>query len=686
MVSAGVAANRDTADLLYRYGIGSVLVSLLASSGLAFVSAGQIASRFLFCWWTLITTVLILRGLDILLYRFRPAASQRAIREIRRFSSGVVLTAILWAAFPLAFLEQLNQNGRAYTAIVLCGMAGGGATVLAPSKNLSLVFCTLLVLPTSIRFLFLTGSANTFLGILGCAFFLVMFASSRVSHRATMTAVQLSHTNEALVVEMKEANLELRAAREALSESNRSLELRIKARTADLEMEMREKEHYAKELAYLASTDSLTGLCNRGTFSERLRKLLLQSESASQPLAVLFVDLDKFKEVNDVMGHPAGDSVLQTIAGRLMQRLPAPAELARWGGDEFVVAFPCKDGAEAAVSLATNLNESCKDSIDIEGRVVRIAATVGIAFFPEHGRTPQELIHAADLAMYASKEEKHSKIKVFEPSLSQRLIDRRLFERTLRDAVGTRAMSVVFQPIVTASDGSCETVEALMRWDHPERGPIPAVEFIPLAERIGEIGAIGRWVLIKACQEASSWTGPRPPSVSVNVSAIQMELGTLLVDLSFALKAAGLPATRLQLELTESVFAGDHRKIIPTLLKLRQIGIKISLDDFGTGFSCLADLQRLPIDQLKIDKSFIDSLDTDSNPIVIMILAVAQSFGLKVVAEGVETEEQAKRLISLGAHYLQGYLFSKPLSPNAVREWLLAHHGARNPERRRSSM
>ncbi|HTF61905.1 MAG TPA: GGDEF domain-containing protein, partial [Edaphobacter sp.] len=321
-------------------------------------------------------------------------------------------------------------------------MAGGSATVLAPSKSLSLFFCAFLVLPTSIRFLFLPGGASIFLGILGCAFFLVMFASSRVAHRATMTAVRLSRTNEALVVKMKEANLELKAAREALRESNQSLELRIEARTADLEMEMRKKEHYAKELAYLASTDSLTGLCNRGTFSKRLRELPLRSGCAGQPVAVLFVDLDKFKEVNDVMGHPAGDLVLQAVAQRLMRCLTAPAELARWGGDEFVVAFPGIDKAETAVALATVLNESLKDPIDIELGVVRIDVTIGIAFFPTHGRTPEELIHAADLAMYASKEEKRSKIRVFDPSLSQRLTERRLLERALRVAVGTGAEHV----------------------------------------------------------------------------------------------------------------------------------------------------------------------------------------------------------------------------------------------------
>lgn len=245
---ARAAADRDAADLLYRYGIGSVAVSLFASSGLAFVSVGQLPSSVLGVWWLLMTAVLVLRGLDIFLHRFRTSASDTAAREIRRFGIGLIAASALWAAFPLAFLAQLNQTGRAYTAIVLCGMVGGSATVLAPSRRLSLAFCALLVLPASIRFLCLAGGANKFLGILGFLFFLVMVASSRVAHRATMDSVRLSRTNEALLLAMQDTNVELAVAQEELRKANRSLEFRIQARTADLEAEMQDKEHYAKEL------------------------------------------------------------------------------------------------------------------------------------------------------------------------------------------------------------------------------------------------------------------------------------------------------------------------------------------------------------------------------------------------------------------------------------------------------
>ena len=319
------AAARDAADLLYRYGVGSVLVSLLASSGLALISIRQVNLRLLLVWWLAMTSVLLLRGLDILFYRLKPASNWQGILQIRRFGLGLITTALLWSVFPLAFLAQLDQVGRAYTAIVLCGMVGGSATVLSPSKALSLIFCAFLVLPTAVLFLLFPGGENTFLGCLGLMFFVVMFVSSRVAHRATMNSVLLSRTNQALVVRMDEerqrteaANIELHVAQAALSESNKNLEQRIRDRTVDLEKEIQEKERYAKELAYLASTDSLTGVHNRATLAECLIKSLKVAERKGQSLAVLFVDLDRFKEVNDLMGHPAGDQVLRVVAQRLV--------------------------------------------------------------------------------------------------------------------------------------------------------------------------------------------------------------------------------------------------------------------------------------------------------------------------------------------------------------------------------
>jgi diguanylate cyclase (GGDEF)-like protein len=676
------AVESDAAELLYRHGIGSVLVSLFASSGLAFISIGQVSSTLLFLWWMSMSIVLVMRGIDILhFHRFRSSRRPTGRREIRRFGAGVIAAAGLWAAFPILMLKGLHQTGRAYMMIVLCGMVGGSATVLAPSKTLSLIFCALLVLPTSTLFLFLPGAQNTFLGALGYIYFFVMIISSRVANRATMTAIRLSRANEALVAGMEDersrteaTNIQLKGAQIALSEANQSLEYRIRMRTADLEKEMNEKERYAKKLAHLASTDSLTGLCNRAALKERLGAALARAHHSGQGLAVLFLDLDKFKEVNDFLGHMAGDHVLQVVAQRLSQNVPSGVELARWGGDEFVIALPGVASSDEAIALARLLGTCLSGPIEIEAGVARVDVTIGVALFPDHGRTEEQLIRAADVAMYAGKEERSSKIRLFDTPLDRRLKERHILEYALREAIDAEALSVVFQPIITVCSGACETLEALARWNHPQRGPISPRDFIPLAERTGEIVALGRWMLFRACREAASWPGDPPPSVSINASVLQIKAGTLTTDILEALSESELPASRLQIEITESVFAGDHREIISTLTKLREKGVRISLDDFGTGFSCLADLRGLPIDQIKIDKSFVESLDIDWVPIVKVIVTTAQTFGLQVVAEGVETKEQAERLIGLGAHYLQGYLFSNCLTPEATREWLLTHH------------
>ena len=680
-------AEKDAADLLYRYGTGGVAISMLASSGLTLVSIGQVSAPVLWVWWGLITGVLLLRCADIYRYRLKGISIRSGRQAVRYFGYGLMITAALWVAFPLLFFNSLTVAGKSWTAIVLAGMAGGSVTVLSPSRTLAVTYCAALLLPTSILFLLLPGVQNKFLGILGCMFFAVMSRSSKVAHESTMTAVRLSRANEALVVQMEvehqrteAANARLKAAQRALYEANKSLEYRIKARTAELEREMRNREHYAKELAQMASIDSLTGLYNRAALTTRLSKALADAESSGQQVAILFIDLDRFKEVNDVLGHFAGDRVLQEVAQRLSRCAAAGLDLARLGGDEFVVAVSGVHSAAAAVELGNTLLKQIREPIDIDSTQVSIDATAGLALFPEHGRTQIELIRAADVAMCAAKEEKRAKIQLFDFSLSQRLADRHLLEQALREAIATGAMSLLFQPIIAGDDGHCQSIEALLRWNHPERGPISPAEFIPLAERSGEIVAIGRWVLKEACREAVSWGVDAQPIVSVNVSAAQFLAGTLVPDVLAALAESGLPGHRLQLEITESLFAGDQRSINPILHELREREIRIAIDDFGTGFSCLAYLRDLPLDIIKIDKSFVDAIDTDAFPIVKAILTIAKTFGLEVVGEGVETAAQAETLIAMGAEYLQGHLFSKALQPEMIHSWLRAREVAESPK------
>jgi predicted signal transduction protein with EAL and GGDEF domain len=336
-----------------------------------------------------------------------------------------------------------------------------------------------------------------------------------------------------------------------------------------------------------------------------------------------------------------------------------------------VGVMPEVENDEAAIRLGVVLRAALRDPIEVDLEIVNIDATIGVALFPKHGRTHDELIWAADIAMYAGKEEKRSKVRLFDPALTERLAERRFLEHGLHEAISTKTLSVVFEPIISAYDGRCHAMEALLRWNHPIRGAIPPSEFIPLAERTGDIVAIGRWVLREACREARNWPGITPPTVSVNVSAAQLLSGTFVSDVFTALAESGFPANRLQLELTETLLAGDHPAINSVLAQLRRSGIRVALDDFGTGFSSLSCLRRLPIDSIKIDRCFISGVNADSRPIVKAILTTAKAFRFDVTAEGIETSTQAEILISLGARYLQGYFFTAgSLTPEAAHRWL----------------
>lgn len=679
LASGGDLAVNDAAELLYQHATGSIGVSVVACTFLLLISARQAALAPLLTWWGVMTGILALRMLDVRLWHKREGPRD-GFREIRRFGTGVLSAATLWAAFPLIFFSDLNQTGRAASAIILCGMAGGSATVLAPSQTLALIFCAALIWPATLFFLFSSDFESRILGALGCVFFIVMAISSRLTHRTIMRAVRLSHANEKLLIAVtreqertEAANGNLREAQVALHEANQSLEFRIRLRTSDLQREVSEKERYAKELAHLASTDPLTGLCNRARLVEHLKTSLFDAGQSSYPLAVLFIDLDKFKEVNDAMGHYAGDRVLQVAAQRLAGSVPANAHLSRWGGDEFVVVMPDLEHGAAAEHLGDALRMVLCEPIQVDLETVNLDATVGVALFPEHGRDYDELIRAADVAMYTGKEERRSKVRLFDPSLSRKLIERRLLEHALHRAIRTQGFSLVFEPIISASEGDCHAMEALLRWRHPQLGEIAPSKFIPLAERTGDIVALGRWVLREACREAMTWHSGVQPMVSVNVSTVQILSGSFVSDVFDILAETNLPASRLQLELTESVFVSDHAATTSVLAELRSSGIHVSLDDFGTGFSCLSYLRNLPLDSLKIDRSFIQAVDAESRPIVRAILTTAQAFGFKAIAEGVETPAQAAALVSLGADYLQGHLFVRgPLSPEAAREWLAA--------------
>ena len=394
-------------------------------------------------------------------------------------------------------------------------------------------------------FLLEGGKANSILGFLGLIFCLILIQLARTSHEATVLAIRWSKTNDALVGEMKGACAELATAQDALGDVNANLDLKIRARTLDLRKEISERARYAQELTRVANTNALTGLRNRSSFSKQLKISLDEAQFNGGRVAVLFIDLDKFKEVNDVRGHEAGDRVLLDVAQRLLATLPPEAEIGRWGGDEFVVMLACIDGMAGVILTANLLRQSLTLPVDLVPEAVKMDSTIGIAIFPEHGSTQDELIRAADVAMYSAKQSGRQGVKLFEPLLAEEVLKRHKLAHSLRAAAGSGELMLDYQPVVSVASGECVAMEALLRWNHPELGLVSPLEFIPLAERSGDIIAIGRWVLEEACKAAMGWDGARPPAVSVNVSAIQVLGGTLCEDIDAALSASGLAATGL---------------------------------------------------------------------------------------------------------------------------------------------
>lgn len=434
------------------------------------------------------------------------------------------------------------------------------------------------------------------------------------------------------------------------------------------------QRHEAEErIVAMARRDALTGLPNRTVFNERLDEAAAQLAHGA-PFATLCLDLDRFKEVNDTLGHPVGDSLLRSASARLGTCLRGGGTLARLGGDEFAIIQPWLGSRKEVVALCQRLCAAFEEPFHLDDHTVTVGLSIGVALAPEHGQAPEKLLKSADLALYRAKAHGRGGWSFFEAEMDRELQERRALEVDLRRAVSNAEFHLVYQPIVDLTDGRTRSCEALLRWEHPDRGTIPPTQFIPLAEEIGLITQIGAWVLRRACAEAKAW--PSDVAVAVNVSAVQFKNAALLDAVTEALKLSGLPANRLQLEITESVLLANNRAALTTLHVLKRLGIKIAMDDFGTGFSSLSYLQSFPFDKIKIDQSFVRRLDeaADSEHIVRAVIGLGRSLGMRVTAEGIETEAQFERLRSQGCDEGQGYLFSRPISPTQLQAFLVQRH------------
>jgi diguanylate cyclase (GGDEF)-like protein len=432
---------------------------------------------------------------------------------------------------------------------------------------------------------------------------------------------------------------------------------------ADKERERAAQEERIRHQAY---HDALTGLPNRASFTEHLEESMRRAKRAGWPLALLFLDLDLFKRVNDSLGHDAGDRLLRVAAERIRRSVREADMLFRMGGDEFTVLLEDVRGPEEAAMVATRVLEGIAEPLQLQHHEIAVTASIGIALYPRDDVVGERLVKSADTAMYRAKELGRNRYAFFAREMNERVESQMMIEQALRRALKSSEFVLHFQPRVSATSGRATGAEALLRWKHPEWGLVEPARFVPLLEETGLVVPVGAWVLDEACRQAAAWQtlGLPPLRVSVNLSSRQFRSEALFDAVSEALRASRLAPQLLELELTESLLVENVEHAMGVMGKLKAIGVAISIDDFGTGYSSLGYLKRFPIDSLKIDRSFVRDIATSPKDAAIVkaISALARSLGMGLIAEGVEEPWQVEFLRARHCTEMQGYLFSKPLS------------------------
>jgi diguanylate cyclase (GGDEF)-like protein len=486
---------------------------------------------------------------------------------------------------------------------------------------------------------------------------------------------RLGHSDKLLILKKPFEPIEVLQSASALSrkwQHERALEAHVESLEQVITARTQMLEAANLQLRHLATHDALTGLPNRVLLDDRLAQAIAHADRDAQPFAVLMLDLDRFKIINDSFGHRSGDIVLNEIARRLQSLVRSIDTVARVGGDEFVLVVGPSAARADAEEIGKRANEVLRTPIQLDGVDVHVSSSIGIAFYPTDGGSAESVLAHADAAMYCAKERGRNNHLCFGAGMKSVALERVSLESELHQALGLEQFELFYQPKVDTATGDIHSAEALIRWRHPHRGLIEPAQFIPLAEECGLIHEIGAWVLREACRQCTAWqrAGQLSLRVAVNVAAAQFRRGDLLEVVRGALQESQLDPRFLEIELTESAVMTNPEDSAATLEQLSRMGVVVSVDDFGTGYSSMSYLRRFPIDKLKIDRSFIADLTTraDDASIVQAIVSLAHGLRLKVVAEGVETLEQLKFLQSVGCDQYQGYHFSPPLPATEFAE------------------
>ena len=609
------------------------------------------------------------------------------------FASGAIAVAVSVTSLALHFVfgatTNLFHRGASTAMIALCMMGlvqylahtAIGATASA-LKNHEQVWqmWTKNFLWISISYFAGAAGAGLVVGSVGAARFWALLVAVPV-----IVIVYFSY--DRYMREVKASARVAEDAERARAESERERAEQAERHVLELNNYIAEQERISRVLEetkehfrHAAFHDSLTGLPNRAMFTQLLQAEIESTKRHTEHLfAVLFLDLDRFKNINDSLGHTHGDLLLVAFAGRLERTLRPVDTLARFGGDEFAILLSGIEDTTAAVRVAERIHEELSQPFDLDKNSAFASASIGIALSSSGYSRPEDILRDADTAMYRAKENGKARTEMFDSGMHARAVSRLQLEHDLRQAVEQKQFEIHYQPIVALESRHLAGFEALVRWNHPRRGIISPADFIPIAEETGVIVPIGQWVLEEACRQVREWQVDSPIhralNLSVNLSGRQVAQPDLVDQIKGALERSELNPHHLKLEITESVVMENAEAAAQTFKQLRALGVQLSIDDFGTGYSSLSYLHRFPLNYLKIDRSFVDRMTIDGdNAIVRTITTLAQNLGMEVIAEGIETEDQYNHLRVLGCEYGQGYLFSPPVSTD--RAWALLEEDA----------
>jgi diguanylate cyclase (GGDEF)-like protein len=637
----------------------AVMMQAVAAFFLVITLRVEAYENLLWCWLLGYLSLQTLRTAGFIAHVENP--ERLRLRDWRRlFGVGVVLNQLAWYSLLILFHDIMSGFSLGVVSgmfIVIAVVSTVGITGDRLLLYLNSAMC--LVPPVLILFSGEEVWSMVSLGMLACVSLLIIVENIHRSALHSLRGRVLQRLTEYRSRKMAELNDDLTDARERLTEVNANLEQQIEERT--------------QELNYQATHDMLTGLGNRYYFSRKVSEALKEQTDEQTGFAVYLLDLDRFKEVNDGLGHLAGDHVLRVIAARIANACGEQVICARWGGDEFVI-LERRDVSEVEVEeFATGLVAELRKPIELDSGPVSLGASVGIALCPEHGSSAEQLLEHADIAVYRAKSRKTG-VSVYDDKWGHEASERLQLVQALGYAIEHDDIEIALQPFVSVEDGSLTGFEALARWhDNVRNVAISPGTFIPLAEESGLMPAMGRMILRKACETLMKEAPDTDLRVAVNISVMQLRQHDFVDDVVSTLAAANMPASRLELELTESVFAGDVLQIRQVLSTLRNLGVRISIDDFGTGYSSISYLRDFPLDTLKIDQSFVAGLRNGGEGLFSSIVSLAHGLKLSVIVEGVENRHDLDKVLSLGGEEIQGYFFARPIESGKLGDWLDKH-------------